>query len=327
MGPTAEILIPEEVWGPPLADLATRRMIQRAPGLWQDRTALLGAVGDIRALIVRNQTKVDAELLDAAPGLRVVARAGVGLDNIDLDAADARGVVVIAAGTANARSVAEYTLALALALARTITIHDRRVRAGQWQRDWGIELAGRTWGVIGYGSTGRAVAGLVPAVVRRVLAYDPYVSPGNSAEGARLVPFDVLLAESDIVSVHLPSLPGTRGLLASQALGRMRPGSLLVSVGRGDVIDEEALVAALTHGPLGGAALDVRRAEPPASGPLDDLDNVILTPHVAGLTHESQERIVRIIATEVDQLLAGAESDAAVGSLRRIPPTTPADVG
>ena len=320
MDPATEILIPEGVWGPALAELATRRAIRQEPDLWRDRTALLAAAGGARALIVRNRTIVDAELLDAAPELRVVGRAGVGLDNIDVGAADAREIVVIAAGTANARSVAEYTLGAALALARTITVHDRRVRAGQWRRDLGIELAGRTWGVIGFGSTGRAVATLVSGVTHQVLAYDPYAPADHGAgQAARRVSLEVLLRESDIVSVHLPSTPSTRGLLDAATLAQMRPGSLLVSVGRGDVLNEESLASALAHGPLAGAALDVRATEPPTPGPLDDLDNVILTPHVAGLTQESQDRIVILLATEVDHLLDGAESDAAVGSLHRVP--------
>ncbi len=322
MPPEPEVLVLEDVWGPPFDELARRRPTRYAPQLWADRPALLASLDAARAVVVRNRTTVDAELLDAAPSLKVVARAGTGLENIDVAAADDRGVVVVAAAGVNARSVAEHTLALALALARGVAIHDRRLRAGIWQRDLGQEISGRTWGVVGYGATGRAVAQLASAIAGPVLAFDPAVT-GNG-HGVTLVTLDTLLAESDVVSLHLPSTPETRNLFDARLLASMRPGSFLVNVGRGDVLDEAALATCLREGTLGGAALDVRASEPPTPGPLDGLDNVVLTPHVAGLTEQANERIVALLATEVDRVLAGGESPAAAGAVRRLPITTAA---
>lgn len=318
-----DVLIPEDVWGPPFAELATKLDVVHEPALWAERPRLLETLHTARALVVRNRTQVDAELLAAAPALQVVGRAGVGLDNIDLEAADRHRVVVVAPAGVNARSVAEHTLALALGLARHVVAGDRLVRDGRWERSVGIELADRTWGVVGFGATGRAVASLATGLGMSVVAYDPYVNAALLRHLARPVPLvglDELLTQSDVVSLHLPSTPETRGLFDADRLGRMRAGSLLINVGRGDVLDEAALAEALIGGPLGGAALDVRTSEPPGPGPLDRLDNVILTPHVAGITQESQERITGFLAAELDTLFRGGETVGAAGSVRRIQP-------
>lgn len=320
MASEVDVLIPEDVWGPSFDELATRLKVVHAPDLWAERPQLLDAVRTARALVVRNRTQVDAELLAAAPCLAAVARAGAGLDNIDLDAAERHRVVVVAAAGVNARSVAEHTMALALGLARQVVVGDRLVRQGRWERTPGVELAGRTWGVVGFGATGRAVASLVGAFGMQVVAFDPYVSGSpSSGPAVSLVTLEELSGCADVVSLHLPSTPETRGMFDAGRLRQLRAGSLLISVGRGDVLDEAALVEALRHGPLAGAALDVRAAEPPGPGPLDDLDNVIFTPHVAGLTHQSQERIVSFLAGELDRLFQGGESAGAVGATRRIP--------
>jgi D-3-phosphoglycerate dehydrogenase/(S)-sulfolactate dehydrogenase len=303
---TAEVVVAENVWGEPFEHLAAARTLARRA----DAGDLTGA----RALVVRNRTQVDAALLDAAPSLQVVGRAGVGLDNIDLAAADEHGVVVVAPLGANAVSVAEHTLALVLAVFRGIPGHDRDVRAGQWRRTPGRELAGRTWGLLGYGATGRAVARLAGAFGMRVMAYDPYV---DTAVDVELVDLETVLAESDVLSVHLPATPQTRGLLGADTLSRMRHGAVLVSVGRGEVVDEDALAAALHARRLSGAGLDVRASEPPAPGPLDAAPNVIFTPHVAGITVESQQRIASVLVDDINSVLDGAEAAHAVGQHKR----------
>lgn len=298
----ADVVVLEDVWGEPFERLAAARTVARDG----DLNALKAA----RALVVRNRTRVDGALLDTAPALQIVGRAGVGLDNIDVAAADERGIVVVAPLGANAISVAEHTLALALALTRDLLPHDRAVRAGQWRRTPGRDLAGRTWGLLGLGATGRAVARLAVALGMRVIAYDPYVATAADAELADL---DTVLAGSDVLSVHLPATPETQGLLGADALSRLRPGAILVSVGRGEVIDEDALAAALHARRLAGAGLDVRTAEPPGAGPLDDAPNVIFTPHVAGITAESQQRIATVLVDDINAVLDGGEAAHAVG--------------
>jgi (S)-sulfolactate dehydrogenase len=317
-----DVLVAEDVWGPPFVQLAQALDVRYEPELWRDRRALLAAAGGCRALVVRNRIRVDGELLDAAPGLRVVARAGAGLDNVDVAGADRRGVVVLAAPGANAGSVAEHTLGLALALARGIVGHDRAVRAGRWDRVLGTELSGRTWGLLGVGATGLAVARLAGCLGMRVLGYDTAVGPDDprlAGVPVRLVPL-AEVAAADVVSIHLPATPDTHHLVDGEFLARMRPGALLVSAGRGEVVDEAALARALDGGSLGGAALDVRETEPPQPGPLDACDRVVFTPHVAGLTHEAQDRVLTMLADDLAALLAGGTARHAAGAAHRIGP-------
>jgi len=306
------VVVVEDVWGPPLARLAAELPVARKPDAWRDADTLAEAVAGARALVVRNRTQVTSELLEACPELRVVARAGVGLDNIDVAAADDLGLVVVAALGANAVSVAE----LALALARRLLPLDRDCRAGGWNRSPGRELAGGTWGLLGAGATGRACARLARALGMHVLAYDPYLCAEHPTVADLDIRFDSLpavLAGSDVISCHLPATDETRGLLGAELLSATRPHALLVSVGRGEVIDEEALADALESGRLGGAGLDVRADEPPALGRLEQLDNVVLTPHVAGITAESQDRIFEILADDIRSVLTGREARYAVG--------------
>jgi D-3-phosphoglycerate dehydrogenase/(S)-sulfolactate dehydrogenase len=322
--PASDVVVVEDVWGEPFEALARDHRVRRSPDAWRDPAQVRAEAGTARALVVRNRTHVDAALLDAAPRLEVVGRAGVGLDNIDVAAADERGVVVVAPFGANATSVAEHTLALALALMRELTEHDRAVRAGEWTRRPGRDLAGRTWGLLGAGATGKAVARLAMAFGMRVIGYDPYI-PAETARAAGIDMTDMaqLLAESDVVSVHLPATPETRGLLGSAAFAAMRRGCLLVSVGRGEVIDEGALAAALREGIIGGAGLDVRTQEPPVPGPLDDAPHVVFTPHVAGITVESQHRIATILTSDIRAVLNGdAAAHPAGAHLRPARPPT-----
>lgn len=322
---TADVLVVEDVWGPAFDRLAAEIEVSHQPDLWQDRGRLAAEAARARALVVRNRTQVDAALLDAAPRLQVVARAGVGLDNVDVDAATARGVVVVAARGANAASVAELTVGLALALARGIVGHDRTVRLGQWERTAGRELGGCTWGLLGLGATGLAVARLASCLVAQVTGFDPAVEAEDEAvrrAGVRMATMQEVVAAADVLSVHLPATPETTGLIDAGFLAAMRPGSLLINVGRGEVVDEAALADSLGRGHLGGAALDVRAQEPPGPGPLDDAPNVVFTPHVAGITRESQGRVTDMLAEDLTALLGGGEARHAVGPLTR-PVATP----
>lgn len=319
-GNGAGVVVTEDVWGEPFEALATEHAVLRCPDAWRDVSRLRELVAGARALVIRNRTRVDEGLLAAAPRLEVIGRAGVGLDNVDLPAADARGVVVVAPLGANAESVAEHVLALALALARRLTEHDAAVRAGRWERTAGRELAGGTWGLLGAGATGRATARLAAALGMAVLGYDPYLPPAIArSAGIELVPLEALLGGADVLSVHLPATAETRHLLDAGALSRLRPGCLLINVGRGEVIDEAALARALRDGRVGGAGLDVRAQEPPAPGPLDDAPHVIATPHVAGITRESQLRITSILAADIAAVLDGREAAHAVGAHRAAP--------
>lgn len=316
----ADLLVVEDVWGPAFEALRYRLSIDYEPQLWTDRAALVERARGYRGIVVRNRTQVDAELLSQLPDLQVVARAGVGLDNIDLAAADRAGVVVTAARGANAQSVAELSLALALALARNLLVHDRATRAGSWQRTAGIELTGRTWGLLGAGATGQAVGRLVSPLCGRVLGYDTTLAgddPRIRAAGVELVSLDRVIEESDVISVHLPATPATSGLVDRAFLRRMRPGALLINVGRGEVVDEAALAEALQDGHLGGAGLDVRVSEPPTPGLLETLDKVVVTPHIAGITREGQERVVSVLACDLEKLFAGEIADNAVGAVTR----------
>lgn len=223
-----DVLLVEDVWAQAFADRFRRFTVRREHAAEPDRAALARLIADVRALVVRDRTAVDGDLLAAAPRLEVVGRFGVGLDNIDVAAADAHGVVVVAPLGANAISVAEHTVGLALALSRELTRHDAAVRAGGWQRLPGRELAGRTWGLLGAGATGQAVARLAAALRMRVLAHDPYVDPTDGAD-VQFVSLSELLSSTDVLSVHVPLTPRTRGLLDRAAFAQMRGGALLIS--------------------------------------------------------------------------------------------------
>lgn len=311
----AEIVVAELIWAEGLRILATAGPTRYDPDLWRRPDDLAAGLAGARALVVRNRTRVDAALLDAAPRLRVVGRLGAGLDNIDLAACRARGVGVVHAPGANAVSVAEMTIGLLLALARKIPGADASVRAGGWDREAfsGVELAGKDLGILGFGRIGRLVAERARAFGLRIATSHPRLTPGDPGlqrVGARLVGLEELLGAADALTVHLPLTPQTRGLLGRRELALMKPAAFLVQVGRGGVVDEAALADALEGGRLAGAALDVRESEPPAAGDpvaarLARLWNVILTPHVAGLTTESQRRVCVEVAQDVARVLAG----------------------
>jgi D-3-phosphoglycerate dehydrogenase/(S)-sulfolactate dehydrogenase len=310
------------VWGDAFAELAMEFDVVARPDAWKDGAELGRAVASARAVVVRNRTQVDRSLLEQGSRLEVVARAGVGLDNIDVSAADDLGVVVVAAPGANARSVAEHALGMALALARDLVGHDRRSRSGAWERRPGSELAGRTWGVIGLGATGRAVAGLARAVGMRVRAYDPFLPEGPAGrDGVDQVDEVVgslpeLLAGADVVSLHLALSEASSGMVDRGFLRAMAPGALLINVARGGLVDEDALADALESGDLGGAGLDVRADEPPVTGRIERCERVVLTPHVAGVTTQSQARVVAVLASDLAAVLSGREARHAAGKHR-----------
>ena len=273
--------------------------------------ALAAAACSADALVVRNRTQVRGALLAGARRLAVVGRLGVGLDNIDVPACEARGIEVIPATGANARAVAEYVVGTAMALLRGAYASTAEVSAGRWPRaalSNGREVAGRTLGVVGFGGIGRLTARLGRAIGMRTIGCDAQI-PADAAvwrdEGVAPRTCDALLAEADVVSLHVPLLPSTRSLIDARALAAMKPGTVLINTARGGVVDEAAVAAALRSGHLGGAALDVFDAEPlPAGSPLAGAPNLILTPHVAGVTAESNVRVSTMIAERVLAALA-----------------------
>jgi D-3-phosphoglycerate dehydrogenase/(S)-sulfolactate dehydrogenase len=307
------ILISEDVWGTPFQVLEGSFPITRNDDLWSNPEELKAALKDATALVVRNRTKVTADVIAAAPKLKVIARAGVGLDNIDIKAADAAGVVVVAGLGANAVSVGELTLGLALALLRNVPGHDVATRDGGWVRTPGRELSGLTWGLLGCGATGVATAKLIQGFNCSVLGYDPYA---KNVPGVELTTFEDVLKRSDVVSIHMPSTAETNGSINSSTLSLMKPDAIIVNVGRGEVINEADLIAALKAKTIAGAALDVRAQEPPTTGEMESVPNLILTPHVAGITKESQLRINQILTANIDLVLNSKPATHAVGALK-----------
>ena len=307
------ILISEDVWGTPFQTLEGSFPITRNDDLWNNPDELKAALKDMKALVVRNRTKVTADVIAAAPGLKVIARAGVGLDNIDLKAADAAGVVVVAGLGANAVSVGELTLGLALSLLRNIPGHDVATRDGGWVRTPGRELSGLTWGLLGCGATGVATAKLIQGFNCSVLGYDPYA---KNVPGVELTSFEDVLKRSDVVSIHMPSTPETNGSLNAATLALMKKDAIIINVGRGEVINEADLIAALKAKTIAGAALDVRAQEPPTTGEMETIPNLILTPHVAGITKESQLRINQILTANIELVLNSKSATHAVGALK-----------
>ncbi len=249
---------------------------------------LLRVVGEYDAIVVRSQTQVDADVIAAGRNLKVIARAGVGLDNVDVDAATRSGIIVCNAPQSNIVSAAEHTVALLLALARNVPQAHGALVAGRWERSrWsGVELYGKTLGVLGLGRIGALVAERLQAFGMEVVAYDPFISPERAArlEVELLPSVEAVLARADVVTVHLPKTPDTANLLDASRLALMRPGALLLNVARGGLIDEAALADALREGRLGGAAIDVFAKEPVTESPLFGLPNVVVTPHLGAST-------------------------------------------
>jgi (S)-sulfolactate dehydrogenase len=307
-----DIVITEFMDDRAVAGLARDFDVHYNPDLVDDPDELAGLLADARALIVRNRTQVRAPLLRAAPKLIVVARLGVGLDNIDVEACAEQNIAVKTAGAANANAVAEYVLAACFSLLRPAVLASARVAAGHWPRQElvGFELAGRRLGLVGLGSIARILAAKTAALGMSVAAHDPLVPPGDPAwQLADRMEFRPLLASCDVVSLHVPLIDSTRHLIDTDAVAALPDHAILVNTSRGGIVDEEAVVTALRAGTLGGAALDVFESEPvdaESGHRYGGVPNLILTPHIAGLTEESQRRVGEVTAANVRAALAGA---------------------
>jgi len=278
---------------------------------------LLAAIREADAVVVRSRTRITEEVLRHAPHLRVIARAGVGVDNIDTEAATRRGILVLNAPESSTVSTAEHTMAMLLALARRIPAAQSAAAAGVWQRDrfTGVELYGKTLGIIGLGKIGGEVARRAGAFGMRVIAFDPYVPAERAARlGAELVSWEALLGRSEVLTLHVPLTERTRHLLGRAALSRVRPGTLIVNCARGGLIDEDALLGALEEGRVAGAALDVFEEEPPRDSPLLRHPRVVVTPHLGASTAEAQRRIGLEVADQVLAALAGRPVRGAVNA-------------
>lgn len=273
-----------------------------------DRPKLLEAVADVDAILVRSATTVDAEVLAAAPKLKIVARAGVGLDNVDVPAATARGVIVVNAPTSNIHTAAEHAVALLLSAVRQIPAADATLREHTWQRSKfnGVEIFGKTVGVVGLGRIGQLVAARLAAFETQIIAYDPYVSPAKAAQlGIELVSLDELLSRADMFTIHLPKTPETAGLIGAEQLAKTKPGVVIVNAARGGLIDEQALADAIKSGQVRAAGLDVFATEPCTDSPLFELPEVVVTPHLGASTSEAQDRAGTDVAKSVRLALAG----------------------
>lgn len=271
---------------------------------------LLAGLPEYHALVVRSRTKVTSKVVEAGKNLKVIGRAGVGVDNIDVAAAVARGITVVNSPMAASVSVAEHTLGLMLALARHLPAADASMKQGKWDKSafTGGELSGKTLGLLGIGRIGALVANRAVAFGMSVLAYDPYLTPDQIRQrNAEPTSFDAVLAGSDYISLHLPLTQETRGLIGPKQFGRMRQGARLICAARGGVIDEAALRAALDSGQLAGAALDVFAEEPPKPGSIAAHPKVVATPHIGAQTTEAQDRAGLAIAEEVQAVLQGKE--------------------
>jgi D-3-phosphoglycerate dehydrogenase len=269
--------------------------------------SLPSEIGNAEGLIVRSATKANAALIEKAPKLRVIGRAGVGVDNVDVEAATRRGILVMNTPGGNAVSVAEHTFALMLALARAVPQANASTQAGKWEKSAfsGTELRGKTLGLVGLGRVGMEVARRARGLEMKVLAHDPYVTPAVAREvEVQLVSLDEVLRESDVVSLHTSLSAATEKMIGAEAIGKMKKGARLVNCARGELIDEAALAEALRSGHLGGAALDTFATEPPKNSPLIGLPNLIATPHIAGSTAEAQEEVGTAIALQVRDYLA-----------------------
>ena len=304
--PAPVVLIAEELSPAAVAQLESDFDVRYADGA--DRSALLAALAEADAVIVRSATRIDAEALAHAPRLRVVGRAGVGLDNVDVEAATRAGVMVVNAPTSNIVSAAEHAVGLLLAVARNVPQAAASLRGGQWQRSafTGVELQGKVAGILGLGRIGVLVAERLASFGMRLIAYDPYVPATRAAQlGVRLASLDELLAEADFITVHLPKNPETVGLIGDRELHRVKPEVRIVNAARGGIVDEHALALALKEGRVAGAGIDVFAAEPATGHPLLDFPAVVATPHLGASTSEAQEKAGTQVARSVRLALAG----------------------
>jgi D-3-phosphoglycerate dehydrogenase len=305
-----DILISENIIGAEMDALRQQFDCVFAPELWKEPDRLRARIHEFRALIVRNQTQAPRELVAAGTRLEIIGRAGVGLDNVDLEAASDHGVVVAFAPEQTTNSVAELAIGMIIALARMIPAADRDTRLGHWnrQRFTGIEILGKTLGVVGLGRIGFSTAAKARALGMDIIAYDPFVDSDSlnvMQLRARLCELDELLSQSDFVTCHLPLTKETKNLFSYERFCQMKPGAYFINTARGSVVDEAGLISALREQRIAGAALDVRDREPPEASPLIEMDNVILMPHVAAFTREAQTRVVATVCRDVTAVLTG----------------------
>lgn len=301
------VLIAEELSPATLSALGPDFEIRNCDGA--NRDELLAALSKgVDAVLIRSATKMDSEAIAAAKGLRVIARAGVGLDNVDIPAATTAGVMVVNAPTSNIVSAAELAIALLLASARFVSPAHAALKNGKWARSkyTGAELFEKKLGVVGFGRIGQLVAQRMAAFGMEILAYDPYLQPARAAQlNARLVTLDELLAESDFITIHLPKTKETANLINEEALRKVKPSVRIINAARGGVLDEKALYDAIKDGRVAGAGLDVFATEPCTDSPLFELDNVVATPHLGASTDEAQERAGIAVAVSVRKALSG----------------------
>jgi D-3-phosphoglycerate dehydrogenase / 2-oxoglutarate reductase len=306
----SEIIVSENISGEAMTRLREHHDVEFEPELWQDAARLAVQLKTARAIIVRNQTMVTRELIEAAPNLQIIGRAGAGLDNIDTGAASEAGIVVSYTPSENSISVAELVLGFMLTAVRRLPQAWQDTRSGGWNRMQfvGGELFEKTLGIVGLGRIGRLVAERARAFGMTIIAHDEFINPDSpfvADLGASLTTLDDLLMQSDFVSVHVPLTPETRNCFSTNAFQKMKSSAWFMNASRGEVVDEVALLHALTELQIAGAALDVRSQEPPADNELAKRDNVILTPHIGAFTNEAQERVVAAVCNDVTAVLAG----------------------
>lgn len=269
---------------------------------------LLTAVPEADALLVRSATTVTREVLEAAPNLKIVGRAGVGLDNVDIAAATDRGVMVVNAPTSNIHSACEHAIALLMATVRQIPAADATLREGEWKRSAfnGVEIFGKTIGVVGFGHIGQLFAQRLSAFETKIIAFDPYANPARAAQlGVELVDLDELVSRADIITIHLPKTKETAGMFNAELLAKSKKGQIIINAARGGLVDEQALADAIKSGHIWGAGFDVYSTEPCTDSPLFDLPQVIVTPHLGASTAEAQDRAGTDVADSVLKALAG----------------------
>lgn len=324
---TPEILITENIGGRWVDELKKKFAVTIEPDWWKAPEKIKARLPECRALIVRNQTRVNADLLSAAGKLQVIGRAGAGLDNIEVPAATAKGIVVVSTPDQNSISVAELTLAMMLALARKLPAANQHAHGGGWERQRfiGTELYGKNFGVVGLGRIGFLTALRARALGMNILAHDSYISPDAVAVAethAQLTDLDTLLAQSDFVSCHTPLTPETKHFFNYERFCRMKSSAFFLNLARGEVVDELDLIRALQEKKIAGAGLDVREKEPPAASALAGMENVILTPHIAAFTREAQDRVVAAVCQDVAAVLSGGAAKNFV-NFAKPKPTSP----
>ncbi|HEX8521231.1 MAG TPA: hydroxyacid dehydrogenase [Tepidisphaeraceae bacterium] len=303
-----DLLVTENVAGAEMDALRSAFEVTWEPELWKSPEKIKQIIGNYRGILVRNQTPVTADLIAAGKKLEVIGRAGVGLDNVDANAATQAGIVVAFTPVQNSISVAELVIGLMLTLARQIALADQSTKGGKWERQkfTGLELYEKTIGIVGFGRIGQLVAERVKAFGTRIMAFD--VMQPKTALDVKFAPLDDVLGSADVISVHIPKTPQTVDFFDYSKFSKMKPSALFINTSRGEVVKEEDLIRALREKKIAGAALDVRATEPPEKSAMEQMENVILTPHIAAFTREGQKRVVSSICQDVAAVLRGEDA-------------------